>query len=221
MNQILYFVRKLQAYAGKTLYINLIGMLMISLLDGIGLVMLIPMINMSGLISLDGKDTPLAGIIALFQQLPNALGLIIILSIYVLLVITQGILFRQITIRNTTIQHGFFRHLRNETYDLLLHANWKFFIDHRKSDLLNILTSQIATASAGTHSFLQFISSLVFTGIQVLIAFWISPSITAFVLLSGAILILFSRGFIKKSFAIGNRTYESGKEYLGGCYRSN
>ena len=149
-------------------------------------------------LSLDGKDTPLAGIIALFQQLPNALGLIIILSIYVLLVIAQGILFRQITIRNTEIQHGFFRHLRNETYELLLHANWKFFIEHRKSDLLNILTTQIATANAGTHSFLQFISSLVFTGIQVMIAFWISPSITLFVLLSGAILILFSRGFIKK-----------------------
>ena len=49
-----------------------------------------------------------------------------------------------------------------------------------------------------------------------MIAFWISPSITLFVLLSGAILILFSRGFIKKSFAIGNRTYESGKEYLAG-----
>ena len=106
-------------------------------------------------------------VFALFQQLPNALGLIIILSIYVLLVITQGILFRQITIRNTTIQHGFFRHLRNETYELLLHANWKFFIENRKSDLLNILTTQIATASAGTHSFLQFISSLVFTGIQI------------------------------------------------------
>ena len=56
----------------------------------------------------DGKDTPLAGIIALFQQLPNVLGLIIILSIYVLLVVAQGILFRQITIRNTEIQHGFF-----------------------------------------------------------------------------------------------------------------
>ena len=49
MNQILYFVKKLQAYAGKTLYINLIGMFIMSLLEGIGLVMLIPMINMSGL----------------------------------------------------------------------------------------------------------------------------------------------------------------------------
>lgn len=216
MNQILYFVKKLNAYAGKVLYINLLGMFMISLLDGVGLLMLIPMINMSGLVNLSGEDTPLAAIIALFQGLPNSLGLIIILSIYVLLVISQGILSRQITIHNTTIQHGFFRHLRNETYELLLNANWKFFIENRKSDLLNILTSQIATASAGTNSFLQFVSSLVFTVIQMIFAFWISPTITLFVLLSGAVLILFSRGFIKRSFAIGNRTFESGKEYLAG-----
>lgn len=216
MNQILYFVKKLQSYAGKSLYINLIGMLCISLLDGVGLLMLIPMINMSGLVSIDGSDTPFADIIALFQQLPNWLGLIIILSIYVLLIIVQGLLYNQITVRNTSIQHGFFRHLRNETYELILHANWKFFIENRKSDLLNILTTQIATANAGTHSFLQFISSLVFTAIQIFIAFWISPTITLFVLVSGALLILFSRGFIKRSFSIGSRTYMSGKEYLAG-----
>ena len=82
--------------------------------------MLIPMINMSGFLSLDGERTPLAGDFEFFQQFPTSLGLFIILSIYVLLVIAQGLLFRQITIRNTTIQHGFFRHLRNETYELLL-----------------------------------------------------------------------------------------------------
>ena len=159
--------------------------------------MLIPMINMSGLVHLDGKDTPFAEIIALFQQIPNSLGLIIILSIYVLLVMGQGILNRQITIRNTAIQHGFFQHLRNETYELLLHANWKFFIENRKSDLLNIFTTQIATASLGTHSFLQFLSSLVFTAIQIIIAFWISPTITLFVLFSGAVLILFPEDLLK------------------------
>ena len=95
-----------------------------------------------------------------FDQFPTSIGILIILSIYVVLVIGQALLQRQITIRNTTIQHGFFRHLRNETYESLLHANWNFFIKNRKSDLLNILTAQIATASAGTHSFLQFISSL-------------------------------------------------------------
>ena len=216
MNQILYFVKKLHSYAGKILYINLIGMLVMGLLEGVGILFLIPMINMSGIVNLNGEGTPLATVFEFFDQFPTSTGILIILSIYVVLVIGQSLLQRQITIRNTTIQHGFFRHLRNETYESLLHANWNFFIKNRKSDLLNILTAQIATASAGAHSFLQFITSLIYTSIQIGIAFWISPNITIFVLISGAVLILFSRTFIKSSLAIGNRTYESGREYLAG-----
>ena len=215
MNQILYFVKKLHSYAGKILYLNLIGMLVMSLLEGIGILFLIPMINMSGMLNFNEEGAPLTKVFALFDGIPNSLGILLILSIYVFLTIGQAVLQRQITMRNTTIQHGFFRHLRNETYDALLHANWNFFIKSRKSDLLNILTAQIATASAGAHSFLQFISSLIYTVIQIGIAFWLSPSITIFVLASGAVLVLLSRGFIKSSL-IENKTYESGKEYLAG-----
>ena len=84
MNQILYFVKKLHSYAGKILYINLIGMLVMSLLEGIGILFLIPMINMSGMVNLNEEGTPLT-IFALFDRIPNSLGILLILSIYVFL----------------------------------------------------------------------------------------------------------------------------------------
>lgn len=216
MESILYFVKKLHSYSGKALYMNLAGMVAVSLLDGIGILFLIPMISMSGIVNVDTQGTPIDRLLELINLFPNMLGLPIILAVYVLLVIGQNVLQRQITIRNAKIQHGYFRYLRMETYNAILHANWKFFVKNRKSDLLNILTSQIATASAGAHSFLQFISALIFTFIQVGIAFWLAPNITFFVLLSGLILLFFSRSFLKRSLALGNQTYESGKEYLAG-----
>ncbi len=216
MSEILYFVKKLHAYAGKILYINLVGMTLMSLLEGIGILFLIPMINMTGIANLKTEGTPLSGIFGMFKEIPSRLGLPIILGIYVLLVIGQNIMQRQILIRNTIIQHGFFRYLRMETYEALLHSNWKFIIENRKSDLLNVLTTQIATASAGANSFLQFVSALIFTLIQIGIAFWLSPNITIFVLISGILLLFFSRNFLKRSLTLGNRTFESGKEYLAG-----
>src|SRR3982751_4844110 len=105
MNQILYFVKKLHSYAGKILYINLIGMLVMGLLEGVGLLFLIPMINMSGIVNLNGEGTPLATVFEFFDQLPTSIGILIILSIYVVLVIGQAVLQRQITMRNTKIQH--------------------------------------------------------------------------------------------------------------------
>ncbi|MBT2686224.1 ABC transporter ATP-binding protein [Bacillus sp. ISL-37] len=216
MESILYFVKKLHTYSGKILYINLAGMVAVSLLDGIGILFLIPMISMSGVVNIDTQGTPVEGLFEFFNRFPETLGLPIILAVYVLLVIGQNVLQRQITIRNTKIQHGFFRHLRIETYDALLHSNWDFFIKKRKSDIINSLTSEIATASAGTHSFLQFVAGLIFTVIQIGIAFWLSPNITLFVLLSGVALLFFSRRFLKRSMALGNRNYVSGKKYLAG-----
>jgi ABC-type multidrug transport system fused ATPase/permease subunit len=216
MEQIFYFVKKLHAYSGKILYLNLLGMILMSLLEGVGILFLIPMISMSGIVNVDTGGTPLSAVFEFLQRMPNTLGMPIILGIYVLLVIGQNILQRQIAIRNTVIQHGFFRHLRVETYDALLHADWNFFIKKRKSDLINLLTGEIATASAGTHSFLQFIASLIFTLIQISLAFWLSTNITIFVLISGLLLIFFSRKFLKRSLALGTKNYESGKSYLAG-----
>jgi ABC-type multidrug transport system fused ATPase/permease subunit len=216
MEHIFYFIKKLHAYSGRMLYINLFAMIFISLLDGIGILFLVPMINMTGMLNLDTAGTPILKMFEFLKYIPNKLGLPLVLGIYVMLVISQNILQRQITIRNTMIQHDFFRHLRVETYEALLHANWAFFIKKRKSDLINSLTSEIASASAGTNSFLQFTAALIFTFIQIGFAFWLSPRITIFVLVSGLILILFSRRFLQKSRELGSKNYELGKSYLAG-----
>lgn len=78
------------------------------------------------------------------------------------------------------------------------------------------MTAEIARASAGTNSFLQFLSSLIFTGIQIGLALWLSPSITGFVLLSGILLVLLNRKFLKWSMELGKRNYDLGRSYLAG-----
>ncbi|UTR10551.1 ABC transporter ATP-binding protein/permease [Evansella sp. LMS18] len=216
LQPVFYFVKQIHAYAGKILYINLLAMILISLLDGIGILLLIPMISMTGIVNIDAGGTPVAGIFEFLQGIPASIGLPVILAIFVLISILQNLLQRHITIRETKIQHGFFRHMRVKTYEALLHADWRFYIKNRKTDLINIMTAEIARASAGTHSFLQFIASLIFTVIQIGIAFWLSPVITIFVLLSGLILLFFNRKFLKRSMALGSRNYELGRSYLGG-----
>ncbi|MEH7299510.1 ABC transporter ATP-binding protein [Neobacillus drentensis] len=216
MESIIYFVKKLHHFSGKILYLNLLGMTLMGLLEGVGILFLIPMISMSKIVDIEGGNMPFLGIFDFLKDIPNNFGMPLILGIYVLLVISQNILQRQITVRNTIIQHSFFRHLRVETYDKLLHSNWDFFVKRRKSDLINILTTEIATASAGTYSFLQFISAFIITLIQIGLAFILSTKITIFVLISGLALILLSRNYLKKSISLGSRSLESGKEYLAG-----
>jgi ATP-binding cassette subfamily C protein len=203
-------------YSGKKLYINLLGMVLISLLDGVGLLLLIPVISYSGIVSFEAGNPLVTKAFGFLQQIPTTWGLSLILLLFLIVNIVQNLLQRYVTIKNVKIQHGFARYLRLEIYRDLLNANWDFYLKRRKSDLINTITAEIARVSAGTNMVTQFITAIIFTVIQIGIAFLLSPQITMFVLLSGIILAFFSRGFIKRSSLLGSKTSEIGQSFLGG-----
>lgn len=216
MKHVLFFLNQLYSYTGKKLYLNLLGIVVISSLDGVGLLLLIPMINYSGIVNFEFGNSITTKAMAFLHQLPQGLGLSFILLIFLLFNLIQNLLQRFVTIQNMKIQHGFARYLRVEIFKDLLHANWDFYVKSRKSDLVNTVTTELSRVITGTNTFLQFITAIIFTLIQICIAFLISPEITMFVLMSGFILSFFSRGLIKRSHLLGGKTSEIGRLLLAG-----
>lgn len=216
MEQILHFTKKLYAFSGKILIINILGMVFISLLEGVGVLLLLPILNVSGIANVETGIPLVSLMIKYLQDLPKALSLPLVLCVFVFLVIGQNWLLRTLTIRDTIIQQKFVRHLRLETYTNLLQSNWSFFVNHRKSDLINLLTSELTRVGFGTTLVLQLVASLIFTLIQIGIAFWLSPVMTTFVLTFGIILTLFSRKFIKRARSLGGQTSQLSQNFLAG-----
>lgn len=216
MKDIVYFLKQIHSYAGNILYVNILAMTFIGLLESIGILLLIPMISLSGIVNMDIAIPKGLNIFAFLQTVPDSIVLPIILGIYMAIVLADNLLERQIMIRNAKIQNGFLRKVRMETYNTLMYSKWSFFIKNRKSDLINILLTEVTRTSGGTNAFLQFLASLIFTLIQIGLAFMLSPYITFFVLISGAFLVVLNRRFLKKSLALGNRNYELGKSFLAG-----
>lgn len=215
MKKILYFTKKIHLFAGKKLYFNLFGMIFISLFEGVGIFLLIPLISVSGLLNLNLKeDSSLNLFNNLFNGLPNNLGLPVVLVIYTLLLILHSAFQRNQTRLNGEIQQGFIRHLREETYRGVLIAKWELFLRLRKTDIINSLTTEINRVGAGIQMFLQFITSLAFTMIQIGIALFLSVKLTLIVLMFGGILLVFSKKFLQKNNIIGNQTVELSKAYL-------
>ncbi|MED4063765.1 ABC transporter ATP-binding protein [Priestia megaterium] len=211
MKHIFYFIKKLNTFVGKMLYLNLIGMVLVSLLEGIGIFLLIPMLNSSGVVNIGTGS-----ISTVLESFPFHLNLLVILTIYVFLIVAQALLQRSVTIRNAKIQIGFINSLRLDLYHSLLQANWSFFIKKRKSDLINALTNEIGRVSMGTNLTLQLSTSFIFTGIQIALALWLSVKMTLFIVICGGLLAFLSRKFVKKAKTLGNRTSEISKSYLGG-----
>lgn len=215
MKQVLYFYRQLYTFVGNKLYFNLLGMVFVSLLDGVGLLILLPLLSFSGIINVS-ENFLLERMFQVLNRIPEEYRLILILGLFVFINVILNMIQRSITMKNVKIQHSFSRHLRVGMYRDLLSANWDFYIKRRKTDIINTITAELARVSAGTNTLLQLITSMIFTFIQIGIAFILAPRITIFVLMSGLILVLFSRGFIKKSSALGNKTSENGRNLLAG-----
>ncbi|MGO4496757.1 ABC transporter ATP-binding protein [Paenibacillus sp. 2RAB27] len=216
MEYVLHFTKRLYAFTGNKLMFSILGMVLISLLEGAGVFLLLPIISAAGLMDVNTSGSPISRFLAFFQEFPMALGLPIILGMFVLLNIGQNMIQRSLSLRDTLIQQNFLCHLRLEIYSALMQSNWIFFVKHRRSDLINSLTTELTRVGYGTNLILQFIASIIFTLIQIGIAFWLSPTMTVFVLTFGIILTFFSRKFIKKAKSIGGQTSQLSQSFLAG-----
>ncbi len=128
MNSFLYYIRRLFSFSGSILYWNIIGMAVIGFLEGISILLLVPLINLSGIVDFDsGKE----GLFDILHSVPETLSLPIILLTYVLLVVGQNLFDKNLNMRNVKIAHGFIGLLRIETYEALLRSNWGFFTRKR------------------------------------------------------------------------------------------
>ncbi|WP_438434871.1 ABC transporter ATP-binding protein [Gorillibacterium sp. sgz500922] len=216
MKEIRHYVKQLAAYSGSVLYANMAGMLAISLLDGIGLILLIPMLGISGIISYSASSHPLFQAFSFLQGLSGMAGLLTVLGIFVMLALVQNLLQRRFTIQNARIHQGFVHHLRFTVYRDLLMADWAFFLKRRRSDLVNTMTAELARVGAGINLFLSLVTNVLFTALQVAIALWLSWQVTAFVVVCGLALAFLSKRSLGKALALGKQTTEMSQGYLAG-----
>lgn len=216
MKQIWFFYKRLHTFSGNVLYLNMLAMIIIGLLESVGTVLLLPLISIAGFIELDIEGTILANWFTWLHGFPKLISLTIVLLIYVSISIVQNIFQRNLTIKNVKIMQAYSSHLRMKLYESIMNVNWEFFMKKRKTDLIHSLTSDLARVTSGIVIFLQLLSSIVFTIIQIALAFWLAPSLTIFVLIAGMLLGLYSRKFIKQSKALGNNTSQLGLNYLSG-----
>jgi ABC-type multidrug transport system fused ATPase/permease subunit len=217
MKQILFFMRQLHRLQGTVIYTNQIGMALMGLIDGIGIFLLIPLINLTGIFQFSERTSFKIPLITyLFHFFSPTENLVLILCLYVVLMIGQNLFQKHQMVLNSKLQQQFIRKLKVEMYQAILHSDWNFFIRKRKSDLTNLMLVEVSRVGAGTNSFLQFVSSLIFTLVQVGIAFYISIKMTLFVIIFGALLLVFSRTFIRRTHSLGKETVELSRTYLGG-----
>ncbi|MFB9327792.1 ABC transporter ATP-binding protein [Paenibacillus aurantiacus] len=218
MKELFIYVRKLRQFAGLKLYVSMVGMLAASLLEGAGVVLLLPLLTLAGLAgpaATDGFTLPLH-MPAPLRELPDGMGLPAALAIFAAILIGQAGLQRRLSILSEQIEQGFIRKLRQDLYRAMLQADWSFFLKQRRSDFIHYLTGELSRVSYGVYLFLQQSMTLLFTLVQLGLALWLSVELTVGVLCCGVLLALFARRYTRKSRRIGEATTSLMQLYLAG-----
>lgn len=112
---------------GKIMYFNVVGMAIVSLMEGIGILLIIPLLSIGGVIETSTASSKLVQLFNILPTLPASLYLPLILCIYLVIILGQNLLQRSLAVRDVKVREKFSRDLRIEIYSLLLYSKWGCF----------------------------------------------------------------------------------------------
>ncbi|MCG8609175.1 MAG: ABC transporter ATP-binding protein/permease [Pseudomonadales bacterium] len=166
-------------------------MLMQGLTAGIGLLLIIPLLDVVGFETGSAASSSLAGIAG---QTLSALGvdnLEGVLICYIAIVCFLASLRYKLSVMGVSIQQAYIGFLRDRLYRSLLHSRWQYIIQNKMSDFTHSLSGQVQTIGHSSHLMLSFLSQSVLTLVMVSLAMLLSWEITLLaVLFAAALLVL-------------------------------
>jgi len=195
-----------------------------ALTEGIGLLVLVPVLHLIGIDVQQGSVGKVARSIATaFGALGIPLNLISVLILYVALIAGDGWLRRWQTVTYSTLQVGFTAYLRKRLHHAVTRASWIQLVRARASDLTHAMTTQVERVGHGTSLLLNLGRDMILLLVYMTVTFYLSPSVTALVVSAGIILMLLlgrkARAASRIGEAmtrVGGEAYRAVMEHLGG-----
>lgn len=217
------FIQTIYGIVGMKALIPFILIILQASLEGVGIMMLVPMLGYIGITS----GGQIAGSInTLFTIVFDLFGfprhLLTILFLYVLLISSREIIARTQRLLSARIQHNVVRTLCNRLYASICHAEWMFLVRTRSSDYAHTLTVDINRLGVGANTLIQITSFTMVLGIYIVIALCMSFTMTILTLFFGAILLLVLKDKImstrhtgKMETGLGRKLHSIITEHLG------
>lgn len=209
------FIKDLYGYSRSKLLVNILYMIITSLTSGIGILLLVPLLAITGIAG--DKTIHIAFLkdaLSFLNHFSSSQQLLLVLLIYIILIVIQAVVNRRLAILNVELIQGYTRHLRVDLFARILRANWAFLANKRQTDITNAFIMEINRVSSGTIFLLRVCSQFILAVVQLYIAFLLSPALTAFVLICGTLLFMFMNTTLQESKKLGHLTHGLNRELM-------
>ena len=193
----------------RRLVVQVILLAIGGLVGGIGLLLLVPIVN-SVANPASTITVPLLGAMSL-----GSIPLSALLVAFVLLTLVQALVTRTSMINSTRMQQEIVDRLRGEAFDAILSATWTFILKRRRSDVIEIVTTGAARSGLAFQQLLQGAVTFVLALATAFVALLISPAVVGIALVGVVMVGALRLMSIRPSYRLGvmfgdrNRTLQS------------
>ena len=198
------FARALAAYRPRAVGLALLLLVAASVTEAFGILMLIPILHTVGGGADDGGPGAAAGML---EGLAGALGVELTLpaalGAFVGLTAARSVIVGQRDVLLPKLRLGFVDDLQGRLHQAVAGARWQFLAGQRRSDFQHILTGEVPRVRQATLAYLYAATAGVLLGVQLGIAFLISPAVSGAALGAGAALLLLTRPLVRRSQDLG------------------
>ncbi|HEX6675412.1 MAG TPA: ABC transporter ATP-binding protein [Actinomycetes bacterium] len=204
------YVGALARHGGRRLALALALLVLVTVLEGAGLLLLVPLLELAGV--LGGAAPP--RVAAPFAAAGLRPTLPLVLAVFVATVTGQALLTTRRDLLLTELQLGFTDAVRKRLFAGIAAAQWPWLSRRRRSDLLDALTSDAARIAGGTRLFLE---GLVATGMalaHLAVAILLSPPIALAATAAAAVLLALSAPAVRRARRHGERLTRGGRGLL-------
>jgi len=217
------FISVLFGFASWRVLAVLVLTLVITLTQGVQLLLLVPMMNFAGLDVQQGGTGMLSkAASAVFGVMGVRPTLVPVLAAYVILTTLQALVSRQQAISSLRLEQDFVSSLRRRLYRAVADVDWLTFVRSRPSDFTHALTTELDRVGGALQSMLAVASSCLVLSIYVLFALRLSVEMTVMVFFCGILLMVLLRRKTKEARWSGedislatNGLYAATTEHLG------
>lgn len=197
------YLRCFLNHAGNRVGLSVALTVVVGVLEGGGLLVLLPVLELMGAGSPQTAGGLAGKIAGAWQAAGLPLTLPVALLVFVALMAAQVALRHFLELLNARLETAFTSHLREQLYAAMIRADWLFFTRQRGSDITQVLTEELQRVGFGTQQMLGGLGLAGAALVQILLAFALSPALTALALACGLGLALALRSFTSKAYDLG------------------
>jgi ATP-binding cassette, subfamily C, bacterial len=198
------FIRAVIAIAPRTVAETALVTLLSTATEGIGLMMLVPLLVLVGVDAGQGSLNSLAAFFAAsFRHMGLQPTLGPVLVVFLVILTLRSLLDLREASLSAQLQQEIVTTLRDRMYAAIAGARWNYFARTRSSHYTGLLTDEIDRVGSAAHSLVAIAVTAVTTLVYVALAFRVSPAMTLLLLFCGACLGMTLRSKLTSAHATG------------------